>query len=140
MSSISQREIGIDTSNFNLALRAALRQDPDVILVGEMRDAETVNIALKAAETGHMVYSTVHTTDASKTINRLIAMFPPEPLTDPAPGRPPERFRWRGRDWRLTHATGPERIAPEWWWTGPACRAPPPAPPANRPRFPAYPR
>ena len=76
--SVSQREIGIDTSNFNMALRSALRQDPDVILVGEMRDRETVDIALKAAETGHMVYSTVHTTDASKTINRLIAMFPPE--------------------------------------------------------------
>ena len=76
--SVSQREIGIDTSNFQIALRSALRQDPDVILVGEMRDTETVDIALKAAETGHMVYSTVHTTDASKTINRLIAMFPPE--------------------------------------------------------------
>jgi twitching motility protein PilT len=76
--SVSQREIGLDTANFSLALRAALRQDPDVILVGEMRDTETVDIALKAAETGHMVYSTVHTTDASKTVNRLIAMFPPE--------------------------------------------------------------
>ena len=76
--SVSQREIGIDTANFNVALRSALRQDPDVILVGEMRDRETVDIALKAAETGHMVYSTVHTTDASKTISRLIAMFPPE--------------------------------------------------------------
>jgi len=76
--SVSQREIGIDTANFNVALRSALRQDPDVILVGEMRDRETVDIALKAAETGHMVYSTVHTTDASKTINRLVAMFPAE--------------------------------------------------------------
>lgn len=76
--SVSQREIGIDTANFNVALRSALRQDPDVILVGEMRDTETVDIALKAAETGHMVYSTVHTTDAAKTINRLIAMFPTE--------------------------------------------------------------
>ena len=74
--SVSQREIGTDTANFNVALRSALRQDPDVILVGEMRDRETVDIALKAAETGHMVYSTVHTTDASKTIGRLIAMFP----------------------------------------------------------------
>jgi twitching motility protein PilT len=76
--SVSQREIGIDTANFNVALRSALRQDPDVILVGEMRDRETVDIALKAAETGHMVYSTVHTTDAAKTVNRLIAMFPPD--------------------------------------------------------------
>jgi twitching motility protein PilT len=75
-SSISQREVGTDTSDFNTALRAALRQDPDVILVGEMRDLETIDIALKAAETGHMVYSTVHTTDAAKTVGRLIAVFP----------------------------------------------------------------
>jgi twitching motility protein PilT len=76
--SISQREIGLDTPNFTIALRAALRQDPDVILVGEMRDAETIDIALKAAETGHMVFSTVHTPDAAKTINRLLAVFPAE--------------------------------------------------------------
>ena len=76
--SVSQREIGIDTASFKLALRSALRQDPDVILVGEMRDTETVDIALEAAETGHMVYSTVHTTDAAKTIARLISMFPSE--------------------------------------------------------------
>ncbi len=76
--SISQREVGTDTSDFNRALRAALRQDPDVVLVGEMRDLETIDIALKAAETGHMVYSTVHTTDATKTVGRLIGVFPPE--------------------------------------------------------------
>jgi twitching motility protein PilT len=76
--SVSQRELGLDTANFKVALRAALRQDPDVILVGEMRDAQTVDIALKAAETGHIVYSTIHTTDASKSIGRLIAMFPSE--------------------------------------------------------------
>lgn len=76
--SVSQRELGLDTANFKIALRAALRQDPDVILVGEMRDAETVDIALKAAETGHVVYSTIHTTDAAKSIGRLIAMFPTE--------------------------------------------------------------
>lgn len=74
--SMSQREIGLDTNNFNVALRAALRQDPDIILVGEMRDTETIDIALKATETGHLVFSTVHTTDAQKTINRLIAVFP----------------------------------------------------------------
>jgi twitching motility protein PilT len=74
--SISQREIGPDTKNFVVGLRAALRQDPDVILVGEMRDAESIDIALKAAETGHMVYSTVHTTDAAKTIGRLLGVFP----------------------------------------------------------------
>jgi twitching motility protein PilT len=77
-SSISQREIGIDTRNFVTAMRAAMRQDPDVILVGEMRDVESVDIALKAAETGHLVLSTVHTTDAATTIARLISMFPAE--------------------------------------------------------------
>ncbi len=77
-SSVSQREIGPDTDNFGIALRAALRQDPDVLLVGELRDYETVDICLKAAETGHLVLSTVHTTDAAKTINRMIGVFPPE--------------------------------------------------------------
>ncbi len=76
MGSVTQREIGMDTRNFNVALRAALRMDPDVILVGEMRDAESIDIALKASETGHMVFSTVHTTDASKTIGRLLSTFP----------------------------------------------------------------
>ncbi len=80
-SSISQREIGTDTASFNVALRAALRQDPDVILVGEMRDTETIDIALKAAETGHLVFSTVHTTDAAKTIGRLVSVFPAEEQT-----------------------------------------------------------
>ena len=76
--SVSQREVGTDTENFAVGLRAALRQDPDVILVGEIRDAETVDIALKAAETGHLVFSTVHTPDCPKTIGRLLAMFPPD--------------------------------------------------------------
>lgn len=75
---ISQREIGRDTANFSVALRSALRQDPDVILLGEMRDYETLDIALKAAETGHLVLSTVHTSDTMKTIGRLLAMFSPE--------------------------------------------------------------
>ena len=76
--SVTQREIGTDTKSFTVALRAALRQDPDVILVGEMRDPETIDVALKAAETGHMVFSTVHTTDASKTVGRVVGVFPPE--------------------------------------------------------------
>jgi twitching motility protein PilT len=80
-SSISQREIGTDTSGFATALRAALRQDPDVILVGEMRDLETIDIALKAAETGHLVLSTVHTVDAPSTIQRLVSVFPAEEQT-----------------------------------------------------------
>jgi twitching motility protein PilT len=75
-SRVSQREIGRDTESFALALRAALRQDPDVILVGEMRDAVTIDTALKAAETGHLVLSTVHTTDAAKTVGRIIDVFP----------------------------------------------------------------
>ena len=75
---ITQREIGEDTENFGDALRSALRQDPDIILIGEMRDAETISIAIKAAETGHLVFGTVHTTDALNTIGRLISMFPPE--------------------------------------------------------------
>jgi twitching motility protein PilT len=75
---VSQREIGRDTKNFAVALKSALRQDPDVILVGEMRDYETLDIAMKAAETGHLVFSTVHTSDAMKTIGRLISLFPPQ--------------------------------------------------------------
>ena len=74
---INQREVGQDTSNFAAALRASLREDPDVILVGEMRDVETIETALLAAETGHMVLSTLHTLDAPETINRIISMFPP---------------------------------------------------------------
>lgn len=74
---INQREIGTDTESFGKALRAALRQDPDVILVGEMRDFETIQTALIAAETGHLVLSTLHTVDAAETINRIISVFPP---------------------------------------------------------------
>jgi len=74
---INQREIGVDTMSFSQALRSALRQDPDVILVGEMRDFETIETALLAAETGHLVFSTLHTLDATETINRIIAVFPP---------------------------------------------------------------
>ncbi len=75
---ISQREIGTDTASFPDALRAALRQDPDVIMVGEMRDLETVDTSLKAAETGHLVFSTIHTADVASTINRLVSFFPVE--------------------------------------------------------------
>lgn len=73
---VNQREIGFDTMSFARALRAAMRQDPDVILVGEMRDSETAQIAITAAETGHMVLSTLHTGDATETINRIISMYP----------------------------------------------------------------
>src|SRR5438874_6831112 len=74
---VSQREIGHDSSNFASALRAALREDPDVILVGEMRDPETMSVALHAAETGHLVFSTLHTLNAAETVNRIIGTFPP---------------------------------------------------------------
>jgi len=73
--SITQRDIGSDTESFKMGLRASLRQDPDVILVGEMRDKETIDIALRAAETGHLVISTVHTKNAVQTLSRLIAVF-----------------------------------------------------------------
>jgi twitching motility protein PilT len=74
---VSQREIGHDSESFATALRAALRQDPDIILVGEMRDAETMEVALHAAETGHLVLSTLHTLNATETVNRIISTFPP---------------------------------------------------------------
>ena len=77
MSNISQREVGTDTLSFAAALRHVLRQDPDVILVGEIRDQETLDTALKAADTGHLVFSTLHTTDATQTINRVISFYPP---------------------------------------------------------------
>jgi twitching motility protein PilT len=74
---INQRELDVDTTGFAPSLRSALRQDPDVILVGEMRDHETIETALLAAETGHLVFSTLHTLDATETVNRIISMFPP---------------------------------------------------------------
>ncbi len=77
LANISQREVGNDTLSFNSALRHVLRQDPDVILIGEIRDMETLDTALKAADTGHMVFSTLHTTDATQTISRVISFFPP---------------------------------------------------------------
>ena len=77
-SSVTQREVGADTESFKVGLRASLRQDPDVILLGEMRDLETVDTAIKAAETGHVLISSLHTPDATTTIARIVAMFPPE--------------------------------------------------------------
>ncbi len=77
LANISQREVGTDTLSFAAALRHVLRQDPDIILVGEIRDMETLDTALKAADTGHLVFSTLHTTDATQTINRVISFYPP---------------------------------------------------------------
>ncbi len=76
-SNISQREVGSDTMSFSMALRHVLRQDPDVILLGEIRDLDTLDTALKAADTGHLVFSTLHTTDATQTINRVLSFYPP---------------------------------------------------------------
>jgi twitching motility protein PilT len=76
-SSINQREVGTDTNSFGQALRRVLRQDPDILLVGEIRDIDTLDTALKAAETGHLVFSTLHTTDATQTINRVLSFYPP---------------------------------------------------------------
>ena len=81
-SSINQREVGTDTNSFNQALRRVLRQDPDILLVGEIRDMETLDTALKAAETGHLVFSTLHTTDATQTINRVLSFYPPHQQTE----------------------------------------------------------
>jgi twitching motility protein PilT len=79
---INQREIGTDTASFAQALRRVLRQDPDVVMIGEIRDLETMEIALRAADTGHLVFSTLHTTDASKTINRVLSFYPPHQQAD----------------------------------------------------------
>ena len=81
-SSINQREVGTDTNSFGQALRRVLRQDPDILLVGEIRDLETLDTALKAAETGHLVFSTLHTTDATQTINRVLSFYPPHQQTE----------------------------------------------------------
>jgi twitching motility protein PilT len=79
---INQREVGTDTSSFSQALRRVLRQDPDIIMIGEIRDLETLEIALKAADTGHMVFSTLHTMDAAQTINRVLSFYPPNEQAD----------------------------------------------------------
>jgi twitching motility protein PilT len=81
LAAIDQREVGFDTDSFSSAMRVVLRQDPDVILVGEMRDVETVSAALMAAETGHLVFSTLHTLNATETINRIVDFFPPHQQT-----------------------------------------------------------
>ncbi len=75
---VNQREVGVHTKSFKAALRAALREDPDIVLVGEMRDLETIAIAVETAETGHLVFGTLHTTSATSTIDRIIDQFPPE--------------------------------------------------------------
>ena len=79
---INQREVGTDTTSFAQALRRVLRQDPDIIMIGEIRDLETLEIALKAADTGHMVFSTLHTMDATQTINRILSFYPPHEQAD----------------------------------------------------------
>ena len=116
---VNQREVEVDTPTFGSALRACLRQDPDVILVGEMRDLETISTALHAAETGHMVFSTLHTLDAVETVNRIISVFPPPEQKQirlqlaatsarrhqPAPGQA-MRWRWPCAGRRSAHLHG----------------------------------
>ncbi len=109
LSRVVQREIGPDTTTFSAALRAALRQDPDVILVGEMRDTETIEIAMKAAETGHLVLSTVHTTDAARTISRLVDAFPAE-AHDGVRHRLAENLKGTISQRLLPRATGKGRV------------------------------
>jgi len=119
---INQREAEVDTKSFAQALRSALRQDPDVILVGEMRDLETVETGLTAAETGHLVMSTVHTLDATETINRLIAVFPPHQQ-----GQVPAAAGQRAAGGRLAPADAPRSTEPaaaspsRCWSTRPSC-------------------
>ena len=100
--SVTQREIGVDTDSFKMGLRAALRQDPDVILISEMRDSETIDTAMKAAETGHLLVSTLHTPDAQSTVLRVLAMFPPE-----------EQEVVRGRLAESLHAVVSQRLLPK---------------------------
>ena len=132
---VNQREVEVDTRSFAAALRSALRQDPDVILVGEMRDYETIETAITAAETGHLVLSTLHTLDATETINRIISVFPPHQQKQirlqlsgvlkavismrlvPARGRPRPRARGGGDDHhpvhpRLHHQQGQDQAHP----------------------------
>jgi len=109
---INQREIGQDTGSFKRALRRVLRQDPDVILVGEMRDEETVATALSAAETGHLVLSTLHTLDAPETVNRIIDFFPPTCISRPARCWP-ERSRAWSRNASCATSTD-ARASPRW--------------------------
>ena len=128
LASVTQRELGTDTADWTVAMRAAMRQDPDVILIGEMRDAETVRAALSAAETGHFVMSTLHTTDAKETVNRIIDFFPPHEQKQvrlgaghvaerdrvPAAGATRGRRRPGARRWRSRSTT---RVSPRPWPT-----------------------
>ncbi len=109
-SSVTQREVGVDTDDFRAGLRAALRQDPDVVLIGELRDAETVDTVMKAAETGHLVISTLHTPDAVTTVTRLVSMFPPDEQ-DLARTRLSEALQAVVSQRLLTRADGHGRVA-----------------------------
>ena len=106
---INQREVDVDTRGFAPALRSALRQDPDVVLVGEMRDFETIETALLAAETGHLVFSTLHTLDATETINRIIAVYPPHQQNRSASSWPRCCGRRSRCDW-YSRADGTGRV------------------------------
>ena len=117
---VNQREVGTDTHSFAEALKHVLRQDPDIILVGEMRDLETIQVALTAAETGHLVFATLHTQDAAQTVDRIIDVFPPhqqqqirQQLAGTHPGdRLPDAVqeaRWPPAGWWLRRCWWPPR-------------------------------
>ena len=105
---VTQRQVGLHTRSFKHALRAALREDPDIILVGEMRDLETVSIAIETAETGHLVFGTLHTTTAASTIDRIIDQFPPDRQSQV---RVMLSESLAGRD-------RPDAVQEDRWWTG----------------------
>jgi len=129
---VNQREVRVDTEDFVTAMRAAMRQDPDVILIGEMRDHETVKAALAAAETGHFVMSTLHTTDAAETINRIIDFFPPHEQKQTGW---PSRGRCAGSS-ASGWCRGPTARADAWSWRSRSTPAasPTPSPTRARPR------
>jgi twitching motility protein PilT len=108
MSIVSQREVGIDTESFQVALRAVVRESPDIILIGEMRDPETMTVAMQASETGHLVFSTVHTPSAAETLDRIINMFPPH-----------EKAFVSCRRWTATAVSPSSRS----WCARPQCRS-----------------
>ena len=118
---VNQRELGADAQSFALGLKAALRQDPDVILVGEMRDLETISTALTAAETGHLVFATLHTQDTAQTVDRIVDVFPPDAAAAGA------RAAVGGAPGDRDPAAAPEGRRPGARASPPRCSCPPPA-------------
>jgi twitching motility protein PilT len=133
---VNQREVRVDTDDFTIAMRAAMRQDPDVILVGEIRDSETLKTSLAAAETGHLVLSTLHTADAAETVNRCIDLFPPTSSARCACRWPPSCAASSASAWSAGPATAAAWPSSRSWSTPAAPPRPSPTPsaPATSPR------